>query len=55
MATTHSLDNLKAKHAQLENALEQENHRPHPDDVLIADLKRQKLKIKDQIAEMTRH
>ena len=55
MATTHSLDTLKAEHAQLENALEQEHNRPHPDDGLIADLKRQKLKIKDQIAEMTRH
>jgi hypothetical protein len=55
MTATHSLDDLKAKHAALEHALEAENQRPHPDDAVIADLKRQKLKIKDQIAEMTRH
>ena len=56
MATTmHNLDSLKAKHAALEHAIQEENNRPHPDDNLITDLKRQKLKIKDQIAEMTRH
>jgi hypothetical protein len=56
MATTmHNLDSLKAKHAALEHAIEEENNRPHPDDTVITDLKRQKLKIKDQIAEMTRH
>lgn len=56
MPTTHtSLEDLKAKHASLEHELEQENNRPHPDEVLITDLKRQKLKVKDQIAEITRH
>ncbi|MSP50554.1 MAG: DUF465 domain-containing protein [Alphaproteobacteria bacterium] len=55
MAGMHSLDHLKAKHADLEHELETENRRPHPDDQLIADLKRQKLKVKDEIAEITRH
>lgn len=55
MPTTHSLEDLKAKHASLEHELERENNRPHPDEVVIADLKRQKLKVKDQIAEITRH
>ncbi len=55
MPATHNLDDLKAQHARLETELEQQNSRPHPDDQVIADLKRQKLKIKDEIAEMTRH
>jgi hypothetical protein len=55
MPTTHNLEDLKAQHARLEHELEQQNSRPHPDDQTIADLKRQKLKIKDEIAEMTRH
>lgn len=55
MPTTHSIDDLKAKHADLEHQLEAENARPHPDDQVIADLKRKKLKVKDEIADMTRH
>ncbi len=55
MPTTHSLDDLKAKHASLEHQLEEQTARPHPDDTVITDLKRQKLKVKDQIAEITRH
>lgn len=41
---------LEAQHAQLEKDLEQENNRPHPDPVVIAELKKQKLKIKDELA-----
>ncbi len=56
MPTTHSsLEDLKARHASLEHELEAESKRPHPDEVVITDLKRQKLKVKDQIAEITRH
>ena len=46
---------MKAKHAALENAIREENNRPHPDDTKIHDLKRQKLKIKDEIALINRH
>ncbi|MBM3535637.1 MAG: DUF465 domain-containing protein [Alphaproteobacteria bacterium] len=55
MPTTHSIDDLKAKHADLEHQIEAENARPHPDDRVIADLKRKKLKIKDEMAEIARH
>ena len=55
MASLHSLDDLKARHADLEHKIEAENSRPHPDDSVIADLKRQKLKVKDEIAQITRH
>ena len=55
MASLQSLNDLKAEHADLEHRLEEENGRPHPDDRVIADLKRKKLKLKDEIAEITRH
>ncbi|MGO1118475.1 YdcH family protein [Rhodovibrionaceae bacterium A322] len=44
---------LQKKHASLDTALEQENLRPHPDDMVIHDLKREKLKIKDEIATLS--
>lgn len=43
---------LKAKHSELEDALESEINRPHPDQVLVSTLKKQKLRIKDALAEL---
>jgi len=43
---------LKAKHAALDEAIAAENARPLPDEVVISDLKRQKLKIKEEIEEI---
>jgi hypothetical protein len=43
-------DTLKEEHQALENAIEKEESRPHPDDIQIASLKKQKLRIKDQMA-----
>ena len=43
---------LKTKHQALVTAIEEENSRPHPDEVTISELKKQKLRIKDEIAEM---
>jgi hypothetical protein len=40
---------LNDKHASLERAIEEENLRPHPDDIRISQLKREKLRIKDEI------
>ena len=42
---------LKSKHQDLEAKIEEENSRPLPDEDLIAGLKREKLKIKDELAE----
>jgi len=53
--TAERLDTLKAKHAALDAAIEEENHRPLPDTTKIHDLKRQKLKIKDEMAQIDRH
>ncbi|QNE31568.1 DUF465 domain-containing protein [Sphingomonas sp. NBWT7] len=49
MQTAH-LSALEAKHAVLDQRIAAENHRPHPDDLLIADLKKQKLRLKEEIA-----
>lgn len=40
---------LEAKHAQLEALIDEEEHRPHPDDIRLHQLKKEKLMIKDQI------
>jgi hypothetical protein len=45
---------LKEKHAALERAIDEENRRPLPSDDLITDLKRQKLRIKDQLYQLER-
>ena len=43
---------LKSRHRKLETQLEIENTRPYPDEVLVNNLKRQKLRIKDELASM---
>jgi len=53
MSLEERIDTLKAKHLELKSALEDENGRPHPDDTMVASLKKQKLRIKDEIASLT--
>jgi len=45
---------LKAKHANLEEALQQEVRRPLPDTNVLNDIKRQKLRIKDEIQRLSK-
>lgn len=40
---------LENKHAALEAKIDSEKHRPHPDDTVLAQLKREKLRIKDDL------
>ena len=54
MVSQVQLDSLKTKHATLEKAIDEEAHRPLPDTVQIHTLKREKLKIKDEIARLSR-
>jgi hypothetical protein len=49
MSSDDRVEALKAKHAALDIALGEENRRPHPDNSAISELKRQKLKIKDEL------
>jgi len=46
------VESLEQKHAALEALIVEEEHRPHPDDIRLHDLKKEKLRIKD---EMTGH
>ena len=41
---------LRLRHQELERVIEEEQQRPLPDDPLIKNLKRRKLRIKDKIA-----
>lgn len=50
MAHANNIDALRDKHAELEAKLEDENSRPLPEQTVISAIKRQKLRIKDQMA-----
>jgi hypothetical protein len=55
MSFEQRLESLRMKHESLEAALKAESQRPLPDPVTIANLKRQKLKIKDEMARLNIH
>jgi hypothetical protein len=48
------LSSLKSKHADLDRVISEEEKRLHPDDMLLAQLKREKLRLKDQIVSLSR-
>ena len=50
LAQETRVEALRARHAELEDMIEQEHSRPLPDDTVITQLKRQKLRIKDELA-----
>ena len=54
MTPQEQIDALRAKHASLERAIEDEAHRPLPDNVAVNSLKREKLKIKDEIFRLSK-
>jgi hypothetical protein len=49
MQTSHHAA-LETKHAGLARKIEEELHRPNPDTTLIARLKKQKLKLKEELS-----
>ena len=53
MSLEDRVKTLQEKHKDLEKILEEEENRPLPDNIIIHDLKRQKLAIKDEIARLT--
>ena len=53
MSADERIEALKEKHRNLEHAIDEENARPHPDDIHIATLKKQKLQIKDELAQLS--
>ena len=54
MSTEERIAALKARHASLESAIEAENARPRPDENAIPAMKRQKLRIKDELAALSK-
>lgn len=48
------VQSLQTKHASLEQQIDDEMHRPLPDQATLSRLKREKLKIKDEIARLGR-
>ncbi len=55
MSLEERLEALKARHTTLEDMINQELQRPHPDDIEIHALKKEKLKIKDELAGIAAH
>jgi len=50
MSSQDRIEELRAQHRSLDNTLDEEIHRPLPNLDIVTDLKRQKLRIKDEIA-----
>ena len=46
------IETLRAKHAELETALTAEEHKLQPDQLTVADIKKQKLQLKDKMAQI---
>jgi hypothetical protein len=53
MSLEERIETLKMKHHALDEAIQKESNRPRPDDLEIHRLKKQKLQIKDEIAELS--
>lgn len=49
---TKHLEALKEKHKMLDAQIEEEMARPSPDEMLIQSLKKQKLKVKEEIVAL---
>jgi hypothetical protein len=52
MTIEDHIEELRTRHHSLEIELDREIHKPHPDDVAVTGLKRQKLRIKDEIFQL---
>lgn len=48
-------DTLESKHAALHALIDEEEHRTHPDEDLLHRLKKEKLRIKDELAGHLAH
>jgi hypothetical protein len=46
------VESLRSKHAHLEEEIDDELHRPLPDQSVLTRLKREKLRIKDEMARL---
>ncbi len=51
-STTAHQSALETKHAMLDRRIAEELHRPQPDVILVHDLKKQKLRLKEEIISL---
>ena len=49
MSLQEHVDSLRAKHAILEQQIDDEQHRPLPNQMTLAQLKKEKLRLKEEI------
>ncbi|MEE8394304.1 MAG: YdcH family protein [Rhodospirillales bacterium] len=54
MSMGERIESLKTKHQELEAALEELISHPYPDELEVANLKKQKLRIKDEMVSLSR-
>lgn len=52
MSTTPRLRTLEERHAQLDQRISAEDARPQPDTMVIAKMKQQKLRLKDEMRRL---
>lgn len=50
MSIDPRIESLKARHHSLEETIDNEEARPSPDELHIAEMKKEKLRIKDELA-----
>ncbi|MFM2356797.1 MAG: hypothetical protein RLZZ528_2533 [Pseudomonadota bacterium] len=55
MSMNSHLQELRKKHQHLSEAVEEAERSPSVDHLAIADMKKQKLRIKEEIARLTQH
>ena len=48
-------ESLRAKHAEIESILIEEERRPFPDFVMVQELKKRKLRVKDELERASHH
>ncbi len=53
MSTPDRIEALKHRHQVLEEAIDDESARPHPDEDVLHELKKKKLRLKDEILTLT--
>ncbi|WP_374764053.1 YdcH family protein [Yunchengibacter salinarum] len=51
---TH-VEALNSKHARIENAIHTEETRPNPDTIRLMQMKREKLRLKEEISRLKAH
>ena len=56
MSLNAHVERLNAKHAEIESTIAREELRPHPDTLRITQLKRKKLRLKEELSRLeTQH